>query len=195
MSACSMSRCTNTSYLATWYLNEGFNQPAPAALGPSVIDAVPALQNGGRLDIPDVQQGEVWPTLCGAVGRPEWAEDPRFLRFKNRLENRALITEILDEALQARTTADWLARFAGIVPAAPVNDIAGALDNPFVVENAGSRPSPTRPTAPTGWSRRRSARPSRRPPARRRTWARIRRACWAGSATTPRKSPPCAPMA
>jgi succinate---hydroxymethylglutarate CoA-transferase len=39
---------------------------------------------------------------------------------------------VLDEALSGRTTAEWLEHFAGRVPAAPVNDVASALDNPFV---------------------------------------------------------------
>ncbi|MEE9267714.1 MAG: CoA transferase, partial [Gammaproteobacteria bacterium] len=38
-------------------------------------------------------------------------------------------------ALAKRSTTDWLSRFAGRVPAAPVNDIAQALDNPFVTEH------------------------------------------------------------
>jgi len=36
--------------------------------------------------------------------------------------------------LSRRTTAEWLGHFAGLVPAAPVNDIRTALDNPFVHE-------------------------------------------------------------
>jgi crotonobetainyl-CoA:carnitine CoA-transferase CaiB-like acyl-CoA transferase len=31
------------------------------------------------------------PTLCEKIGRPEWSEEPRFLRFRDRLEQRALI--------------------------------------------------------------------------------------------------------
>jgi crotonobetainyl-CoA:carnitine CoA-transferase CaiB-like acyl-CoA transferase len=41
---------------------------------------------------------------------------------------------MLDDALSVRTTAEWLAHFAGQVPAAPVNDVKQALDNPFVAE-------------------------------------------------------------
>jgi succinate--hydroxymethylglutarate CoA-transferase len=75
-----------------------------------------------------------WPILCECIGHPEWAEDARFRRFKDRLENRELVNRLLDEALSARTTAEWLAHFAGQVPAAPVNDLKQALDNPFVAE-------------------------------------------------------------
>jgi crotonobetainyl-CoA:carnitine CoA-transferase CaiB-like acyl-CoA transferase len=76
-----------------------------------------------------------WPALCEVLDHPEWADDPRFRRFANRLQHRDLITEMLDEVLSGQTTATWLRRFAGRVPAAPINDVAQALENPFVTEN------------------------------------------------------------
>ena len=45
-----------------------------------------------------------------------------------------MVEELLDEALSAKTTAAWLEEFAGIVPAAAINDVKEALDNPFVVD-------------------------------------------------------------
>ncbi len=75
-----------------------------------------------------------WGVLCDKIGRPEWADDPRFARFPDRLENRDRLTDMLDEALSAKTTAEWMAAFAGAVPAAPLNDVAQALENPFVTE-------------------------------------------------------------
>jgi crotonobetainyl-CoA:carnitine CoA-transferase CaiB-like acyl-CoA transferase len=39
---------------------------------------------------------------------------------------------LLDEALSARTTDEWLAAFGGRVPAAPIYDVQQALENPFV---------------------------------------------------------------
>jgi hypothetical protein len=52
---------------------------------------------------------KIWPILCERLGRPEWAEDPRSRIFKDRLANRELVNRLLDEALSARTTAEWLA--------------------------------------------------------------------------------------
>ena len=78
-----------------------------------------------------------WAPLCEAIGRPEWIADPRYATFKARLENRATLNPLLDEALSARTTAEWMQLFAGSVPAAPVLDIAEAIDNSFVTERGG----------------------------------------------------------
>jgi crotonobetainyl-CoA:carnitine CoA-transferase CaiB-like acyl-CoA transferase len=62
------------------------------------------------------------------------SDDPRFASFRARLENRAELTHLLDAALSGRTTAAWLAHFAGEVPAAPVHDIAHALGSEFVTQ-------------------------------------------------------------
>jgi len=72
--------------------------------------------------------------LCHALGKEEWTGDARFATFKQRLENRALIQDLLDAELARRTTAEWLATFAGRIPAAPIYDIGEALENPFVAE-------------------------------------------------------------
>jgi crotonobetainyl-CoA:carnitine CoA-transferase CaiB-like acyl-CoA transferase len=77
-----------------------------------------------------------WPILTEALGRAEWADDPRFATFKARLAHRELVTQILDQALSQKTTAEWLALFGGRVPAAPVFDVAQALQNPFAQEQA-----------------------------------------------------------
>jgi crotonobetainyl-CoA:carnitine CoA-transferase CaiB-like acyl-CoA transferase len=75
-----------------------------------------------------------WPLVCEQVGHPEWADDPRFRRFPDRLANRDIITGLLDEALSSRTTAEWLALFGGTIPAAPILDIGQALANPFALD-------------------------------------------------------------
>jgi crotonobetainyl-CoA:carnitine CoA-transferase CaiB-like acyl-CoA transferase len=85
--------------------------------------------------------------LCAKLGRADLAHDPRFATFRDRRENRAELTRLLDDALRARTTAAWLAQFAGEVPAAPVQDIAQALTSPFVEseDRVWSYPHPERP--------------------------------------------------
>jgi succinate---hydroxymethylglutarate CoA-transferase len=124
----------NLAYLATWYLNAGHVQGRePRSAHPSLVPSQLYRTGDGFIFIM-CNKEKFWPILCERIGRPEWAEDPRFRRFKDRLENRELVNRLLDEALSARPTAEWLAHFAGQVPAAPVNDLQQALDNPFVAE-------------------------------------------------------------
>ena len=54
-----------------------------------------------------------WGTLCEKIGRAEWADDARFSHFPDRFENRDLLTEMLDQALSAQTTEEWMSTFAG----------------------------------------------------------------------------------
>jgi succinate---hydroxymethylglutarate CoA-transferase len=44
------------------------------------------------------------------------------------------LTVLLDGVFSERPTLDWLRRLNGKVPVAPVNDVAQALDNPYVAE-------------------------------------------------------------
>ena len=125
----------NTAYPATWYLNEGTVQERlPRSAHPSLTPCQLYKTGDGWIYLM-CNKEKFWPALCRALGQGAWAEDPRFARFKDRLRHRPLIQDMLDEALAERTTAAWLEVFAGAVPAAPINDIKQALDNPFVTDH------------------------------------------------------------
>ncbi|HXV11207.1 MAG TPA: CoA transferase [Burkholderiales bacterium] len=125
----------NTVYQATWYLNKGvvsgrLPRSAHAALTPCQLYPT----RDGWIYIM-CNKEKFWPALCEKLGKREWIEDQRFRRFADRLRHRDLLTELLDRELGQRTTGEWLAHFAGAVPAAPINDLAQALDSPFVTEH------------------------------------------------------------
>ncbi|MCC4118518.1 CoA transferase [Aromatoleum toluclasticum] len=124
----------NLSYLATWYLNEGVvTGRAPRSAHPSLTPSQLYRTQDGWIFIM-CNKEKFFGVLCELIGRPEWAADPRFENFAARLAHRDELTEMLDGVLTTATTADWMQRFGGSVPAAPVNDIAQALDNPFARE-------------------------------------------------------------
>ena len=126
---------SNVSYPATWFLNTGHVQGREPRSGhPSLTPCAQYKTKDGWIFIM-CNKEKFWPILCNAIGHPEWGDDPRFRRFKDRLENRALIQDLLDEALSSKTTDEWLDTFAGQVPAAPIYDVKQALENPFVVDN------------------------------------------------------------
>ncbi len=125
----------NINYLATWYLNEGVVQDRlPRSAHPSLTPCQLYRSADGWIYVM-CNKEKFWPALCGAIGKPEWAADSRFRTFAERLENRNLVNEMLDRELAKRSTGEWLAVFAGSVPAAPILDIGEALDNPFVTES------------------------------------------------------------
>jgi crotonobetainyl-CoA:carnitine CoA-transferase CaiB-like acyl-CoA transferase len=125
----------NVSYLATWYLNAGYRQDRlPRSAHPSLTPCQLYRTRDGWIYLM-CNKEKFWPALCRALGRPEWAADPRFRTFADRLANRALVNEQVESELVKRTTGEWLVTFGGAVPAAPVLDVAQALENPFVTEH------------------------------------------------------------
>jgi crotonobetainyl-CoA:carnitine CoA-transferase CaiB-like acyl-CoA transferase len=122
----------NLSYLAAWYLNAGHVQAREARSShPSLTPSQLYHTKDGWLFVM-CNKEKFWPVLAERIGRPELARDERFSSFAARLKNRDALTEVLDDALSRRTTAEWFEQLGGHVPIAPVYDIAQALENPFV---------------------------------------------------------------
>jgi succinate---hydroxymethylglutarate CoA-transferase len=124
----------NLAYPAMWYLNEGHVQEREPRSGhPSLTPCALYTTADGWIYIM-CNKEKFWPVLCAVLGHDAWATDPRFYSFKERLENRTLIQDMLDGELKHKTTDEWLEIFAGKVPSAPLHDIKSALENPFVTE-------------------------------------------------------------
>ena len=68
---------------------------------------------------------------CGVIGKPEWADDPRFATWEGRLEHVGIIDEAVSQWVATRTVAEAVDAFnvAG-VPACPVNDLPTAARDP-----------------------------------------------------------------
>ena len=124
----------NLCYSGTWFLNTGVVQQREARSGhPSLVPCALYTTKDGWIFLM-CNKEKFWPVLCHAIGQPECGDDPRFVSFEERLKNRKLIQDLLDGELKKKTTSEWLDIFAGAVPAAPLHDIKGALENPFVIE-------------------------------------------------------------
>ena len=124
----------NLTYVATWYLNEGdVVGRSPRSGHPSLVPSQLYRTSDGWLFIM-CNKEKFWGVLADQIGKPEWKTDPRYVDYAARLKNRDTLTQELDGVLSHATTAQWLERLRGHVPVAPVNDVAQALDNPFVAE-------------------------------------------------------------
>ncbi|MBV1927823.1 MAG: CoA transferase [Rhodobacteraceae bacterium] len=124
----------NLTYVATWYLNEGdVVGRSPRSGHPSLVPSQLYRTSDGWLFIM-CNKEKFWGVLADQIGKPEWKSDPRYVDYAARLKNRDTLTQELDGVLSHATTAEWLERLRGHVPVAPVNDVAQALDNPFVAE-------------------------------------------------------------
>lgn len=124
----------NLAYLATWYLNAGESvSRLPRSSHPSLTPSQLYKTRDGWIFIM-CNKEKFWFSLVELLDRPSVLLEERFSGFKNRLAHRDELTEILDGLLSSRTTEEWLTHFGGRVPAAPVLDVRGALENPFAIE-------------------------------------------------------------
>ncbi len=120
------------NYVAAWTLGAGANQKRVArSAHPSMTPCQTYATADGWIFIM-CNKEKFWRRLCAAIGREAWLTDPRFAGFPERLVHRDLLTGLIDEALSARTTAEWMALFGGRIPASPILDVAQALANPFL---------------------------------------------------------------
>jgi len=70
---------------------------------------------------------------CAVVGRPEWADDPRFATNAARVAQRAELVPLLAAELRRRPAREWLdALSRETVPCAPVNTLDQVFDDPQV---------------------------------------------------------------
>ena len=66
--------------------------------------------------------------LCGVLGIPEVADDPRFARNADRTTNRAELTPVLVERLATRGADEWFELLVDAgVPCGPINTIDGGF--------------------------------------------------------------------
>ena len=77
-----------------------------------------------------------WRTFCELAGRPELAEDERFIDMATRLQNINESYRVTGEIIASRDRADWLALLGETnVPMMVVNSLDDLIDDPHLVES------------------------------------------------------------
>ena len=119
-------------YAASWYLNEGHlstRQPRSAHFSVAPVQTFPT--SDGWLFIMCMTD-KFWGELLSAIGRTDLASDPRFATPALRQANRDMLTPMIDAELKRESSAYWLKKLNGVLPIAPVLNLAQALDSPFL---------------------------------------------------------------
>ncbi|NMH99490.1 CaiB/BaiF CoA transferase family protein [Pseudonocardia acidicola] len=117
---------------------------------PSVFPYEPLPTADRDLIIAAANDGQ-FRKLCGVLGIPEIAEDPRFARNKDRTANREELRPILVERLATRGATEWFDALVAVgVPCGPINTIDGGFAmaerfglDPIVQVGQGDRAIPT----------------------------------------------------
>lgn len=86
----------------------------------------------GLIAVVALEDGQ-FARLCKAIGREEFAADPRFATAEGRLANEAELLPLLEARFAEKTAAEWAEALAAAdVLHAPVNDHAAFLADPQV---------------------------------------------------------------
>lgn len=83
-----------------------------------------------------LSSGRQIATLCRIIGIEDLSQDDRYSSYWARFENREEFSQLIEEALQARPTAEWVELMeAEDMFVAPVNTMAQAFEHPQVEHN------------------------------------------------------------
>jgi crotonobetainyl-CoA:carnitine CoA-transferase CaiB-like acyl-CoA transferase len=85
----------------------------------------------GALALAGAGSDQLWTRLCDVLGRPGWADDPRFATNAERVRHRGELTAEIEQVLTRCDTTHWqrVLDEAGI-PASPVTQPGEALTSP-----------------------------------------------------------------
>jgi crotonobetainyl-CoA:carnitine CoA-transferase CaiB-like acyl-CoA transferase len=121
-------------YVGTWAASRGYVPPRRRnSAHPSIVP----FQNFPTADgwiVVACPKEKFWTLLCGAIGQPELASDPRFATFADRDQNRDALEPLLETAFLRRTSEEWLAVLAEAgVPSSAVNGVLEAVEEARLV--------------------------------------------------------------
>jgi crotonobetainyl-CoA:carnitine CoA-transferase CaiB-like acyl-CoA transferase len=121
------------TYVAQYYLHSG-KIPGPIGSGHQSLVPYQAFKTKDIQIVIVAHQNHHFQRLCKAIGKPEWAEDPRFATREKRLENKYMLIPMMESHLKTRPGDEWLEAIhkAG-VPAGPINTLDRVLSDPQVL--------------------------------------------------------------
>ena len=107
----------NLNYIGHWYLNAGAaTGRQPRSAHASLTPCQTYRTRDGWIYLM-CNKEKFWRGCAGASAAPSGSKMPASGASRIGSQHRDLLTGLLDEALAARTTAEWLIEFAGAVPA------------------------------------------------------------------------------
>ena len=121
------------SYVAGYYLNAGDVPTKIAASGhPSYVPVQNFETADGYIVLMSVSE-KFWQGTCRAIGKPEWAHDPRFASTGDRLKHKQDLLDLLIPLFKSKRSVYWLDALAlEGVPSSPINTLAEGLEHPQV---------------------------------------------------------------
>lgn len=99
-------------YMLGWDVNMSARLGAPTmplsvVAPPNPLISAYEAGDGKRFWMLGLQGDRHWPDVLRAIGRPEWADDPRFDSLRSRFANSAELVRMLNEMFATRPLAAW----------------------------------------------------------------------------------------
>jgi crotonobetainyl-CoA:carnitine CoA-transferase CaiB-like acyl-CoA transferase len=118
------------SLLASQYLASGQLAGKQGSGTPGIVPYKGYATRDGEIVVA-AGSDALFRALAGALGRPEWCDDPRFIDNPNRVVNQAVLYPMIEALMAQQTTARWIERLQAVgVPCSAVNDLAQMLAHP-----------------------------------------------------------------
>ncbi len=117
------------TYFASWKLNSDWE---PVRSSNSAHQTLVPAQNFQTIDgwvTVFCAKEHFWKKFAELIELPQLVCDERFSTFASRHDNRQILAPILSERLLQKTSAEWLERFRGVVPAGPINSIEQTFED------------------------------------------------------------------
>jgi len=127
---------TQVAFLANQAMNYLATGDVPGRLGNAHPNSVPyqtfKTQDGDI--ILACGNDNLFNKFCGLAGRQDLLQDPRFATNGKRVENRAVLTPLLEAVFRTRTTREWVdALESAGVPNGPINSLKQVFEEPQVI--------------------------------------------------------------
>lgn len=116
------------NYPAAWHLNEGFEPVRTRhSAHPSLVPFQAFEASDGWMVVGCAKE-KFWVRLAEHLGHPQWASDPRFAGFADRLAHQDELLELLEAEFRTRPVEEWLTGLSAAgIPCAPINTVGQAL--------------------------------------------------------------------
>jgi len=119
-------------FQAARYLMEGEVPPQVGNDHPTSMPTSAYKTKDGYINVAASGEG-MWTRLCESIGRKDLLEAPEFKGQENRAKNRARLNEVLNQALKARSSQEWVEKLnAAGVPCGPIYNVDQVFADPQV---------------------------------------------------------------
>ena len=122
------------TYQAATYFANGTPPPRVGSAHPNLVPYQAFKCSDGKYVNVAVGNERFWQRFCGALGRQDLMESPKYALNRDRVKNRVKLAALLQEVFSRETSGHWVKVLEEAeVPCGPINDLADVFSDPQVL--------------------------------------------------------------